>query len=136
MSASAECVCVPPPAVHIVWPGVAHLIERAVLRTGLSSFGEIEADVLAARALLWLAYSDGKTEAAVVTQITKNDCGKVCTIVACGGKVARRWVHLTSEIESYAKAEGCGIVRIFGRKGWARLMPAYKATHVILERQI
>jgi hypothetical protein len=40
------------------------------------------------------------------------------------------------ELERYATAQGCNGMRIYGRKGWARKLPDYKMTHVLLEKVI
>ena len=41
-----------------------------------------------------------------------------------------------NEIEAYAKAEGCACVRIYGRKGWARVLKDYQVEQIVLERQL
>ena len=46
----------------------------------------------------------------------------------------RRWLPLLEGIENYAKAEGCRNVRIFGRKGWHRVLDGYRQTYAILDK--
>jgi hypothetical protein len=60
----------------------------------------------------------------------------VCVLTACGGDDMRRWLGLLGGIEDYAKAEGCSRVRIFGRKGWVRVLEHYRIRNVILEREL
>lgn len=137
---SAELVCVDPRRVHEIWPVIAPLLRTATARTGLSSFADIERDVLAGRALLWLAVSgegSGLTiDAAASTSLQHTDTGKVCVITACAGANMSRWLPLISGIENYARDEGCRSVRIFGRKGWLRVLDGYRATHIILDREL
>lgn len=126
-------VCVDPKCVHELWLHVAPLVKAGVLRTDLSHFDEIESDVLAGRSLLWLGWY-GHIEAAVTTTLLQSNTGKVCVITAAGGRGLARWEPLLERIEAYAKAEGCDRVRLFGRKGWRRLMRQYELSHIILEK--
>jgi hypothetical protein len=56
--------------------------------------------------------------------------------VACSGQNRERWLPLFEKIEQYAREEGCSCVRIYGRKGWERVLQGYRVEHVILERQL
>lgn len=131
MSLSADLLCVDPKDVAKTWPLASGLIRSAIERTDLSDFEDIERDVLTGDLLLWLAISD-RIEAAAVTRKSRN----ICTLVACAGHQRDRWLPLFAKIENYAKAEGCKCVRIYGRKGWERVLKNYRAEHVILERQL
>jgi len=128
-------VCVDPERVRDCWPHVAPLLRAAVTRTGLDRFDEIERDVLSGRGLLWLAWSD-RVEAAATTILTETDAGRVCVLTACGGRDMKRWLPLLEIIEAYAKAEGCDRLRVFGRKGWQRMLENYCVTNIILERSL
>ena len=105
-------------------------------RGGLGSFNVLMADVLSGGALLWIAAQDDEIVTAAVTQIGIGVGGKVCEIVACGGTETLRHLHLLREIESYARNESCRATRIIGRKGWMRALPDYKATRVVLEKEL
>lgn len=107
------------------------MIRAAIERTDLSEFAGIEKQVLAGDQLLWLAISD-HIEAAATTHLSNN----VCTIVACSGHQRERWLPLFRQIENYAKAEGCRCIRIYGRKGWERVLDGYRVEHVILEKAL
>jgi hypothetical protein len=133
---TATLVCVDPQRVHEVWPKVAHLIERAVRRTGLSHSADIEYDTLHGDGLLWLACDGDSVKAAATTVLTETDTAKVCILTACGGAGRADWLPLLAQIEAYARAEGCACVRIFGRKGWARVLADYRMEHVILTKEL
>lgn len=137
---SAALVCVDPKRVHEIWPYVAPLLRRATTRTGLSAFADIENDILCGNALLWFAVSGeggaATIEAAASTSLQQTDAGKVCVITACAGTNMARWLPLINHIEAYAKNEGCNCVRIFGRKGWLRVLDGYKENHVIMDRDL
>ena len=140
MRCSAELACVDPGQVGLIWPEVAPRLRRAILRTGLSAFADVERDVLDGRALLWLALSQSNGEividAVATTRLERTDAGKVCVIVACEGRGRHRWLPLISGIETYAKTEGCRGMRIYGRKGWLRALDGYRHTHVIIQKEL
>src|SRR5262249_1851697 len=129
----------------------------AMLRGDLSRFDAVETSVLAGRMLLWIAWDGARIKAAAVTELNGLNDRRICTIVACGApsrkdrrerpdasgrwrpsSCARRgqWLSLRSGLEAYAAAEGCGAMRVLGRRGWAKLLPDYKVNQVILEKEI
>jgi hypothetical protein len=137
---SVELVCADPKRVHEIWPIVAPLLRQATARTGLSAFADIERDVLAGDALLWIAVSgEGSRlaiDAAASTRLQQTDAGKVCVITACAGNDMSRWLPLIAGIENYARDEGCSCVRIFGRKGWLRALEGYRERHIVLDKEL
>ena len=136
MSPSDRAICVDPKLVHIVWPEVSHWIKLALERGDLGLFSEVVDDVLAGRSLLWLAWNRPRIVGAAVTQIYRTEKSKVCLIVACGGVGITDWLIGIRQIEEYAKAEGCDVVRILGRKGWLRMLKDYSAPKIVLERRL
>lgn len=122
-------ICVDPARVGQFWPYAGPMIRVAIERTRLSEFEDIERQVLAGEQLLWLAWSD-HIEAAATTHLTRG----VCTLTACSGHQRERWLPLFEAIEKYAKDEGCSTMRIYGRKGWERVLDGYRAEYVILEK--
>lgn len=126
----AELVCVPPERVAEMWPHARAYIKAAIDRTGLSKFEDIEREILGNRQLLWLAW-DGATIKSVASTAVEDDA---LVIVACGGTDSSGWLSLISQIEDYAKSIGCRRTRIYGRRGWVKLLPEYQTRHVILER--
>lgn len=127
---SVDLLCVNPHDIEKTWPLARDLIRTAIERTGLSEFADIEKDVLAGNQLLWLAISD-HIEAAATTHLSRG----VCTLTACSGHQRERWLPLFATIEKYAKDEGCKM-RIFGRKGWERVLQGYRVEYVILEKEL
>lgn len=135
MPLSASLICVDPGLIVDVWPKAKHLIKSAIEYTGLSEFADIEKQVLAGEQILWLAYSD-HVEAAATTHLIKTSGKPVCVLTACSGHNRERWLPLFERIEKYAQNEGCKCVRIYGRKGWERVLKNYRVEHVILERAL
>jgi hypothetical protein len=158
MRRTPRLVCVPPDRAAAIWPHVRALILAAMKRGGLSSFRPVEANVLAGDALLWLAWDGAHVQAAAVTELHATEWRKACVIVACGApsgrsrpSIAREdgrqpplrramgmaaWLPLLAGIETYARAAGCACVRIMGRKGWARALPTYRTTRIVLEKEL
>ena len=96
MPCSVDLACVDPGQVGMIWPRVAPRLRRAIRRTGLSAFADIERDVLAGRALLWLALSGASGAAAIdavaATRLELTETGMVCVITACEGQTMARWL--------------------------------------------
>jgi hypothetical protein len=135
-ASAVELLCVNPERVHEIWPFVAPLLGRATARTGLAAFADIERDILNGHALLWIAWNGSAIEAAASTSLQQTDAGKVCVITACAGTNMARWLPLIRIIEGYARDEGCTCVRIFGRKGWTRVLDGYRQTHAIIDKRL
>lgn len=129
-------VCIDPKHVREIWPLVVRLLREAIVKTGLSAFATIERDILGGVSLLWVAWNGQAIEAAASTSLQQTEAGKVCVITACAGFGLTRWVSLIRGIEAYAQAEGCCCVRIFGRKGWGRVLDGYEQTHAIIDKRL
>jgi hypothetical protein len=131
---SAEPVCVDPERVHLIWPHAEGLLDKAMRRNDLGSIVDVREDVLAANALLWIVWDGWKIVAALVTKIIKPHDTKICILVACGGE--GDWPSLIETIEEYARGQDCAITRIYGRRGWLRVLKEYKITRVIMDREL
>jgi hypothetical protein len=133
-----ECrlICIDPAQVHEFWPYVAPLIKAAMQKGRLSDYADVEHSVRNGNALLWIAWNGETIKAAAVTELGVANGEKFCTVVACGGHERRQWLHLLAGLETYGKAEGCAAMRMYGRRGWLRLLPEYRATRVLLEKAL
>ena len=131
-----QLICIPPAQVRDFWPHVSPLIAAAMRKGRLTDFADVERVVLAGGALLWLAWTGETIKAAAVTQLGQANGEKFCTIVACGGRERGGWLHLIAGLERYAQAEGCAAMRIYGRRGWLKLLPAYRVARVLLEKKL
>ena len=134
--AGIELVCVDPKQVSEIWRYAGPLLKAACQRTELNAFADIEADVLAGRSLLWIAWNGSVINAAAATILINSEIGKVCIIAACGGRDMKGWLRLIGQIENYAKDEDCVRVRIYGRKGWLRVLEGYDSKHVIMDKNL
>jgi hypothetical protein len=128
---TCQLICIDPAQTHEFWPHAAALIKAAMEKGRLSSYADVEHSVRNGSALLWLAWNGEKIKAAAVTELGAANGEKFCTIVACGGR-ERGWLHLIAGLERYAQAEGCAAMRIYGRRGWPKLLPAYRVAETKL----
>lgn len=132
---TVDLLCVDPKDVAQTWPLARGLIRAAIEQTDLSDFADVEKQVLAGEQLLWLAISD-RVEAAATTHLIKTRGKPVLVVTAVSGSQRERWLPLRHRIESYAKAEGCSCVRLYGRKGWERELKDYRVEYVIMEKAL
>lgn len=131
-----KAICINPAIIEKVWPRVSHLIRNAMKRGGLGSFIIVEAEVLSGRYFLWVAIDGDEILGAWVTCLESTEWDKACVIVACGGHKLEKWISCIETVEAYAKAEQCNYVRIYGRKGWLGMLPAYRSKRVVIERAL
>jgi hypothetical protein len=109
-----------PEQVPLIWPEVKDFIESALIENGHLTIEEIYDNLLLKHYQLWTPYSD-HIEAAFVTAIFDVRGIKNCTIVACGGKNMDSWKHFIKDVEEWAKEDGCKYIKIYGRRGWAKV---------------
>jgi hypothetical protein len=133
---ACQAICVDPPRVAEAWPLVAPFIRRAAERDDRSDVTRIVHDLRNGTALLWLAWDGKAVCAAAVTQLNVANRRKFCTITTCGGRELKRWLSLISALERFAIAEGCTSVRIYGRRGWARVLPDYRLHSIVLQKEL
>lgn len=116
------------------WPRVATFIKQACRK------GPLDADPNALKMgcftrdhQLWIVEDDaGAAVAAVITQVVSG----ACEWLAVGGLHMAHWKHLETQIELWAKAEGCLTMRSFSRIGMRKRLPDYRVRGVILEKAI
>lgn len=86
---------------------------------------------------LWVVYDGQDVQAVIGTELYKDVSGiKCCGIRFCTGRDASAWTHLLGQIEAWARAEGCAKIDMTARKGWAKHLPAFRLTHVMLEKDL
>jgi len=73
--------------------------------------------------------------AALVTSIQSKAGKKYCLLLALGGEALSSWFQYLPIVEAWAKDEGAEEVRVYGRKGWARLT-GYEIEYVKLVKRL
>ena len=129
-------ICVAPHMVGETWPLV-----RDMIAAGYAAMGEIAPHDLPKwladkKGLLWISVFEGAIVAAMTTSLVPSPDGLVLRMVSCGGSHMDLWKQCHSQIEEYAKQEGCVRVVSEGRPGWARVLDGYKVKAVVLEKRL
>lgn len=60
----------------------------------------------------------------------------VGNIIITTGRNRRAWKHLIDDLAVWFREQGCTEQQTLARKGWAKELPAFTLTHVLLERAI
>lgn len=132
-------LCVDPERIDEIWPHVKEFIAAAFDRDrGDDSADGVVADLRARRALLWIAWDGDVICAAATTRLFKVELGTICIITACGGREMGidRWRSCIRPLEEYARAEGCRVIRVEGRRGWKAVFPDYSEVWVTLQKRL
>lgn len=121
--------------VSAAWPLAEPFIRAACRRGPLPCDAEdLREACEEGRHQLWIYERDNEQIAAAVTGILRDE--RVCVWLAVGGDW-RGTGNGMSVIEEWARDEqGCYAMRMFGRVGWPRVLPAYRTRGVILERKL
>lgn len=130
-------VAVPPAHLKQLWPVLSPLFMQVLARPGSGwTLQAMVENVIAERWYLWMVW-DGAVKALCATELQlREDESKVCRILWCVGDDAKAFVPILRPIEQWAKSEGCSGMVAVTRKGWAKHLPDYKMSHVILEKAL
>lgn len=141
-------VQVPPDAVingesplKAMWPLIEPLLQKAIAHSdGIETIEGTVRDLMAKNRQLWVVIGEDKSITAVgVTKLQKYDSGikeAAITLLAGDDGKLNDLLDLRSELESWAKIEGCNRFRVYGRKGWAKRMPDYKLASYVLSKDL
>ena len=130
-------VAVPPAHLRQLWPVLAPLFMQVLSRPGSGWTMEAMVEAIASEQWqLWMVWSDGVKALCATELQTREDATKVCRILWCVGEDAKAFVPILRPIERWARSEGCTGMVAVTRKGWAKHLPDYKMSHVILEKAL
>jgi hypothetical protein len=128
---------VPPCFIAETWPHIAHFIKAAFASGhGDDTAEAIKIDVFAGSAVLWVVWDGTAFIAAATTKVMATPGKRICVIACCGGKQLHRWCHFITDLENYARAQGCDALRIMGRPGWKAVFPDYREPWVCLQKEL
>ena len=142
----ADCrlLPVPPEAVPQVWnllqAEIASIAERSHGRLTVDSIRQavMEPDMDGGyRMLAWVAVDEnGALLAIAIGGIETFPAAKMFRLYGVSGRERRRWLPLLSEIENWARGQGCTHAILWARKGYARDLPDYRLEHVELVKEL
>lgn len=134
---TTNLVLVPRDTLAQAWPHVgAHVEKMAEATRGKLSVADIRGRIEREECQLWVVLEGSALLASVTTEIIVYPQRKVARILGCVGEHRAKWVHLIAEIQDWARANGCAAMEIVARKGWARALPDFQMTHVLLEADL
>lgn len=94
-------------------------------------------DLVAGKIKLLVVAAPSEIKAVIGTHLHAAPSGmQVLQILFCTGEDSKEWLPLLGLIEDHAKANGCAKIEMWSRKGWAKKLPAYRMTHVLLEKDL
>ncbi len=136
-----QLIGIPHTEINSVWGEVKPMLQKGI------SHGDGEIDIgdiykfLADRSMqLWVLYnySEESIVMAGVTEVCIYPKMKICRAVVLGGNKLDDWLSFISDIESWAKEQGCSRMEAHGRRGLARKMEdiGYSNKYVVMRKEI
>jgi hypothetical protein len=127
--------------LETMWPLIVPFLQKAIDHShDMATIEETWDDLMTKRHQLWVVIDDNKKiNTAAVTMLQKYKTGLVqATIAMLGGESGnlKDILELRSELEAWAKTEGCNRIRFFARKGWAKYLPDYKLASYVMSKDI
>lgn len=121
---------------RVLEPLAKYLVSIADRSGGRFTIESLVGDLVRGECQLWII-GDDQPCGIVVTELYFASSGaKVAAILGATGEGYKGWLHLISDLEAWAVAEGCVKLEAWARKGWARKLTDYKMTHVMLEKDL
>lgn len=121
------------------WAGrlLPHL-ERFELETQRTDALTLLRQAARAERQLWGVRSDAEVIGVLVTEIYDTTHSRVCWIWAAAGTESQAgdMQRVYEAIERWAREMGCKSIGINGRKGWLRVLPGFKQTAVVMEKEL
>ncbi len=136
---AASLLPVAPAEIQPYWGVLEPLMIKVVEGMGdRQTMASLLQQIMQGEIQLWAVVVDREIKAVAGTEIGEAPSGLVtCCVRFCVGAGARNWIGVLQEtVEDYARANGCHRVETWARKGWAKHLPEYKLTHVLLERDL
>ena len=86
--------------------------------------------------VVWLE-EEQKIQAVVGVTVKQAENGeKIASIAMAQGYRRKDWIDIVKDIEEWARNEGCSVVQLSGRKGWARDLEDYKIRLYLMEKPL
>jgi hypothetical protein len=131
---------VPSEYLEAAWQGVEPYLTRALARGNQYRTVDILKKLITADMQLWIAFRGEfhtpDVQAFCITELNITPLQKECLIVWCSGKERDNWKDYIKEIEEWAKARECDVMKVMTRPGWERVHKTYKKTHSLLEKAL
>lgn len=129
---------IPVEHVDFFWPEVKEILKPSFRYIRNShQVDDYLAPLKAGNLQMWLAKDGDKVVGACVTAIDHEYTGKVLFIYSVAGERLKDWVHLMdAALDQFGLANGCHCIEAVTRKGFSKLVPAYKEDGVIYVKML
>lgn len=114
-----------------VWKWASKHIQKGLDRGSCYTLSQIHTGLLKGDMQLWT----WGNKASLVTTIQTDNMNTFCLLLAAGGCDMSEWAGKIYLIEDWARAYDCKEMRIYGRRGWAKVLN-YKIDYTRLSRQL
>jgi len=133
-----QLVRITPDNFSYLWPQIKPMLESACERSKGRFDGESSVAFMAKGLWqFWVGLEDDIVQVFAATEILTFPTGlMVGNIIITTGTNRRSWKHLIDDLAVWFREQGCTEQQTLARKGWARELPAFTLTHVLLERSI
>lgn len=134
-----RAVEIPATGVSTVWPMVERWITAATDKTaGHWTASDVLAHCIDGRCTLWVVTDDTRGHAAIVTEIEDGPRQRIGRISILGGVGFRRWRHVITDLEAWARARGATAMQIVGRDEWQRVLAGdgYEKQAIVLGKSL
>lgn len=86
---------------------------------------------------LWVINTPSGIKGVMATELHIQNSGrKACSVHFLTGEDSATWLHLVDKLEDWARQQGCGVLDMLARKGWAKRLPDFHMSHVFLEKEL
>ena len=126
------------------WATFRRMIKPALSDTEVDcTYEQVIEKVLDGKAQSWVMAEAETTlvVGAVVTELLQYESGlKACLIIGCATEDTKMTFEsirsMVAVIETYAKFQGCDILRIVGRRGWGRVLKDFETSYTCFDKVI
>lgn len=125
---------VPQSEVAKTWALVAYLITDGLSHSDRLSLDDIVEGVEDGSQQMWVAWVGDQVKAVGITEIYETSLRRVCSVVFATGELEVLASHI-NEIEDWARASKCDRIEMLGRR-WSGVLPGFKETHVLTEKEL
>lgn len=139
ISEPAVLVPAPPPLAPETWRAALPYVERAQAEgEGEYALDDLRRAIDEGTMQLWLLVADDGVIGAGLTEIIRypQKTSAVLRMFAADDGRRAEWLPHLPHLERWARAQGCDAIEAIGRPGWARVLSAYRQTHVCLRKDL
>jgi hypothetical protein len=139
MSASGKAFAIQPHDVDPLTPWLMPFLERFATETTLTTPADVLEQAKDGRAQLWSYHDGAQFRGLVATRIHATQAGRICNFWVCVGVDTDELLDtMLGEIEPWARSQGCHVMEVVGRMGWARKLASrgFERTAVVLEKRL